>query len=55
MTEFFDALIPSASELPAAKVAARFVQAACLGLAVAVVYYLTQRKTRSEAAPRIAS
>jgi len=51
MTEFFDALIPAAGELPAGRMAAQFVQAACLGLTVAVVYYLTQRKTRTEAAP----
>ena len=55
MTEFFDALIPTAAELPTAKVAARFVQALCLGVAVAVVYYLTQRRTRSEAAPFVAT
>ena len=55
MTEFFDSFVPASAELPAAKVAARFVQAACLGVAVAVVYYLTQRKTRSEAAPMVAT
>ena len=55
MGDFFDALIPTAQELPAAKLAARLVQAACLGVAVAVVYYLTQRKTRSEAAPFVAT
>jgi hypothetical protein len=51
MTEFFDALVPAAGELPPGRMAARFVQAACLGVAVAVVYYLTQRKSRTEAAP----
>ena len=55
MGDFFDALIPTTAELPAAKLAARLVQAACLGVAVAVVYYLTQRKTRSEAAPFVAT
>ena len=55
MREFLDALIPMAAELPEAKLAARLVQAACLGVAVAVVYYLTQRKTRSEAAPFVAT
>jgi len=55
MTEFFAALVPTAAELPSAKVAARFVQAGCLGVAVAVVYYLTQRKSRTEAAPMVAT
>ena len=55
MPEFFDALIPTVAELPEAKLAARLVQAACLGVAVAGVYYLTQRKTRSEAAPFVAT
>lgn len=51
MNEFFTALVPTAAELPTSVMAARFVQAACLGVAVALVYYLTQRKSRSEAAP----
>ena len=55
MIEFFEALVPTAAELPAAKVSARFVQAACLGVAVAVVYYLTQRRSRTEAAPMVAT
>ena len=55
MTEFFAAFVPTAAELPTAKVAARFVQAGCLGVAVAVVYYLTQRKSRTEAAPMVAT
>lgn len=55
MREFLDSLIPMAAELPEAKLAARLVQAACLGVAVAIVYYLTQRKTRSGAAPFVAT
>src|SRR5438067_682060 len=55
MNEFFDALIPAAGDLPAPKLAALFVQAACLGVAVAAVYYSTQRKTRAEAAPFVAT
>src|SRR5262249_57687545 len=34
---------------------ARLVQAAMLGFAVAVVYFLTQRKRRTEAAPFVAT
>ena len=55
MFEFFTALVPSAAELPTPPLAARLVQAACLGVAVAAVYFLTQRKTRSEAAPFVAT
>ena len=55
MFEFFEALIPTAAELPDGRLAARLVQAACLGVAVAIVYYLTQRKTRAEAAPFVAT
>ncbi len=55
MFEFLHVLIPSAAELPTAKVVARLIQSLCLGVAVAVVYYLTQRKTRSESAPFVAT
>lgn len=55
MFEFFTALVPSAAELPTPPLAARLVQAACLGVAVAAVYFLTQRKPRSEAAPFVAT
>jgi hypothetical protein len=55
MPEFLDALIPTAAELPAAKTSARLFHAACLGAVVAVVYYLTQRKSRAEAAPFVAT
>ncbi len=55
MFEFFTSLVPSAAELPTPPLAARLVQAACLGVAVAAVYFLTQRKTRSEAAPFVAT
>jgi hypothetical protein len=55
MNEFFDALIPAANDLWTPKLAALFVQAACLGILVAAVYYSTQRKTRAEAAPFVAT
>lgn len=55
MFEFFTALVPTAAELPTPPLAARLVQAACLGVAVAAVYFLTQRKTRFEAAPFVAT
>ncbi|HEY3788564.1 MAG TPA: DUF4956 domain-containing protein [Urbifossiella sp.] len=55
MPEFFEALIPSQAELPTAQLAARLVQAACLGVVVAAVYYLTQRKSRAEAVPFVAT
>jgi len=55
MTEFFDNLIPAAAELPDAKLAARLVQATLLGVAVAAVYYTTQKKKRSKAAPLVAT
>lgn len=55
MNEFFEGLVPAASELSPSRMAAQFVLAACLGLVVAVVYYLTQRKTRTEAAPFVAT
>lgn len=55
MNEFFEALIPTANELPAPKLAALMTQAACLGILVAAVYYTTQRKTRAEAAPFVAT
>ena len=44
LAEFFDHLIPTAAEMPEAKLAARLVQAAILGIVVAAVYYSTQRK-----------
>lgn len=55
MNEFFDGFIPAAGELSPERMAAKFVLAAGLGLVVAAVYYLTQRKTRSEAAPFVAT
>jgi hypothetical protein len=55
MTEFFDNLIPAAAELPDAKLVARLVQATLLGIAVAAVYYTTQKKKRSKAAPLVAT
>lgn len=55
LAEFFDHLIPTAAEMPEAKLAARLVQAAILGIVVAAVYYSTQRKNRSEAVPFVAT
>ena len=55
LAEFFDNLVPTAAEMPEAKLAARLVQAAILGIVVAAVYYTTQRKNRSDAAPFVAT
>jgi hypothetical protein len=55
MTEFLNAIVPTAAELPSAKLAARLVQSLGLGIVVAVVYYLTQRKTRHESVPFVAT
>lgn len=54
-SNFFTSLIPTPAELPSFQLAARLTQAACLGAVVAAVYYSTQRKTRSEAAPFVAT
>jgi hypothetical protein len=55
MTGFFDSLIPASSELPSTVLFAQLVRAACLGSLVAVVYYFTLRKTRSEAVPFVST
>ncbi|HEY2909451.1 MAG TPA: DUF4956 domain-containing protein [Gemmataceae bacterium] len=52
---FFGSLIPTAAEVPSGQLAARLALAACLGLVVAAVYYSTQRKSRTEAAPFVAT
>ena len=55
MPEWLTAALPTDADLPDALVIGRLVRAAALGLAVAAVYFLTQRKRRAEAAPCVAT
>src|SRR5947209_2550324 len=55
MPEWLDAAIPTAAELPAALLFGNLGQSAILGVAVAVIYLLTQRKGRREAVPFVAT
>lgn len=55
MPEWLNAALLGEGDLPATVLVARLVQAAMLGFAVAVVYFLTQRKRRTEAAPFVAT
>jgi len=55
LNALLNALVPGQADIPAAKLVARLIQAAVLGAAVAAVYFLTQRKTRTEAAPLVAT
>lgn len=55
MPEWVRLLIPGDADFPTTRVVVRLVQAAVLGLAVAAIYYLTQRKRRAEAAPFVAT
>ena len=55
MAEWLNALIPGQADIPTAHLIARLIQAAVFGVAVAAVYFLTQRKGRSEAAPLVAT
>jgi hypothetical protein len=55
MSEWFRFLLPTAGTTPPEKQAARLVVAAALGVAVAAIYFLTQRKRRTETASLVAT
>jgi hypothetical protein len=55
MPEWLNAALPGEADIPDALVVGRLVRAAALGLVVAAVYFLTQRKRRAEAAPFVAT
>src|SRR5690242_4298330 len=55
MPEWLNALIPGKADIPTTLLVARLIQAAVFGMAVAAVYFLTQRKQRAEAAPLVAT
>ncbi len=55
MPEWLNATVPAASELPSSTLFGQILQSAWLGVAVAIIYFLTQRKARSEAVPFVAT
>src|SRR5262245_16075949 len=55
MPEWLNAALPGEADIPDAVLFGRLVRAAVLGLVVAAVYFLTQRKRRAEAAPFVAT
>lgn len=55
MPEWLNAALPGAGDIPDAVGIGRLVRAAVLGFAVAVIYFVTQRKRRTQAAPFVAT
>src|SRR5437763_675999 len=55
MPDWLNEALPGWADVPDAIVFGRLVRAAVLGFAVAAIYFLTQRKTRREAAPFVAT
>lgn len=55
MREWLTLLVPAAGTTPPEKLAARLVVAALLGVGVATIYFLTQRKRRTESASLVAT
>jgi hypothetical protein len=55
MPDWLNGVIPVEGEFPAGLLALRLGAAAGLGVGVAAVYFLTQRKTRAEAGPFVAT
>lgn len=55
MPEWLDAAIPTAGEIPTAMLFGKLLQSATIGVLVAAIYYLTQRKGRADAVPFVAT
>jgi hypothetical protein len=55
MPEWLTAALPSNGDIPDAVLIGRLLRAALLGFAVAVIYFFTQRKTRVESGPFVAT
>lgn len=55
MFEWVNAALPGPADIPAVPQFGQLLRAAVMGVAVAAVYFLTQRKPRAEAAPFVAT